>query len=171
MNAGRQSRQVLVAVAAILILQCARQTQNSVQIEVAAQAELVARRGESGNVARYQFAIVAGDLLGRAIHGESQIDVPADEVVLEHLAQLHFQCVKALRQPQLHIEKPMIDALDGERVIHLLLGAALHAALNPRKSGHGINRHACYSSTSNKNSGSRMRSSGDCASGRSRNCN
>jgi hypothetical protein len=110
---------VLVAVGAVVALQRSGQAQNGVQIRLAAQAVLLARGGEGGQVAVHQFAIVAGRLLAAAIDGERQIHVAANQVVLERLAQLHLQRVQARRQAQLHVEKAVIHALDAERVAEL----------------------------------------------------
>ena len=82
---------------------------------------LLARRIECRQIAGDQFAIVAGRLLRRAIDGERQLHVAADQVLLERAAQFHLQRVEARRQAQLHIEKAVIHALEAERVTELIV--------------------------------------------------
>ena len=101
---------------------------------------LFTRRCEGGQIASHQLAIVARRSLAAAIDRQRQIDVPADQRVLERLAQLHLQRVEARGQPQLHVEKAMIHALQAQRITQLVIDANLRA----RKPGHRINRHSFF---------------------------
>ena len=139
-----------VVVLAVFTLQGSGQTQGRVQIWSAIKPVLAPRGVKRVEIARNQITIESGPGLDVAFESEGQIDVAADEILLQNAAQLHFQGVKARRKPELKIEKAMIDAFYGERVTELIVIACWHANLHARKSGHRRNGHAysCASGTS-----------------------
>ena len=160
---------------AILGLQGPGQAQRRVQVRLALEPMLAARRIKGRKIAGDQLAIVSGLRLRGAIDGERQIDVAADEIFFQHPAQLHFQRVKAGGKAELQIEKAMIDALYGERVAELILIAKRHANLHPRKSGHRRNGHsyscAPVASAARRRTADIARGIRVCVSGMSMNCN
>ena len=135
---------ILAVVRAVLALQGAGEVKNRIQIRLASEMMFLASRRKGSQVARHQFAVVAGRGLAAAINLERQIDVATNQRILERLAQLHLQRVQARGQAQLHIEKAVIDALQAERVTQLAVVRQRHANLCARKSGHRIDWHSSF---------------------------
>ncbi len=81
-NARGERRQIVVL--AFFALQCAGQTQRRIQIRLALQPVLAPRRVKGGEIARNQLAIESGLGLRVALDREGQIDVAADQVLLQH---------------------------------------------------------------------------------------
>ena len=97
-----------------LSLEDARHAEDDVEVGLARKAEFVGGGVKGFDVAGDDLAIVAAALLGGAFNLKRKFDVAAEQMVLEHAAEVHLEGVETGGKAQLQIEKAVVDALEGE---------------------------------------------------------
>ena len=84
-----------VFVAAIVSLQGSGQAQDCVEVGLGSEAVFSAGGSEGGEIAGDEIAIETGVLLSCAVDGKRELDVSADEIVLEGFAEFRFKRIES----------------------------------------------------------------------------